>query len=458
MTDFRESGEAAPIESIDQLVDEFHQAGKPRDRWTIGTEYEKLAVDPATGQAIGFSGARGIETLLRELAERFDWEPQEENGRTIALRRARASITLEPGGQVELSGEPYRTLHEAREELATHVHELATIGGELGIAFLGLGMQPVSTLDEIEWVPKQRYSIMRDYMLRVGTLGHRMMKQTATVQANIDYADEADAMRKLRIGMASAPIVNAIFANSCISENRLNGQLSYRGYIWTDTDRARCGLLPFAFRSGASFRDYVDWALDVPLYFVLRGGRYRTEVTGVPFRRFLDTGLHGQRATLDDWRLHLTTLFPEVRLKGYIELRSADSQPPGRVLGLPALVKGVFYEPDCLDAADDLVKRWSFSDCSSLYADVTRSSMKARLKGIPVLELARELGSIAEEGLRRQAVLDGEGRDERLYLEPVRELLSAGRSPAQVIAERWSGPWKEQVAPLVADSGFPATP
>jgi glutamate--cysteine ligase len=458
MTDFRESGEAAPIESIDQLVDEFHQAGKPRDRWTIGTEYEKLAVDPATAQAIGFSGARGIETLLRELAERFDWEPQEENGRTIALRRARASITLEPGGQVELSGEPYRTLHEAREELATHVHELATIGGELGIAFVGLGMQPVSTLDEIEWVPKQRYAIMRDYMPRVGTLGHRMMKQTATVQANIDYADEADAMRKLRIGMATAPIVNAIFANSCISENRLNGQLSYRGYIWTDTDRARCGLLPFAFRPGASFRDYVDWALDVPLYFVLRGGRYRTEVTGVPFRRFLDTGLDGQRATLDDWRLHLTTLFPEVRLKGYIELRSADSQPPGRVLGLPALVKGVFYEPDCLDAADDLVKRWSFSDCSSLYADVTRSSMKARLKGIPVLELARELGSIAEEGLRRQAVLDGEGRDERLYLEPVRELLSAGRAPAQVIAERWSGPWKEQIPPLVTDSGFPATP
>jgi glutamate--cysteine ligase len=316
----------------------------------------------------------------------------------------------------------------------------------------------VSTLDGIEWVPKQRYAIMRDYMPRVGTLGHRMMKQTATVQANIDYADEADAMRKLRIGMATAPIVNAIFANSCISENRLNGQLSYRGYIWTDTDRARCGLLPFAFRPGASFRDYVDWALDVPLYFVLRGGRYRTEVTGVPFRRFLDTGLDGQRATLDDWRLHLTTLFPEVRLKGYIELRSADSQPPGRVLGLPALVKGVFYEPDCLDAADDLVKRWSFSDCSSLYADVTRSSMKARLKGIPVLELARELGSIAEEGLRRQAVLDGEGRDERLYLEPVRELLSAGRAPAQVIAERWSGPWKEQMAPLVADSGFPATP
>jgi len=458
MTDFRASGEAAPIESIDQLVDEFHQAAKPRERWTIGTEYEKLAVDPRTGKAVPFSGARGIETLLRELAERFTWEPQEENGRTIALRRGRASITLEPGGQVELSGEPYRTLHETREEFATHVHELATVGSELGIAFVGLGMQPVSALEDIEWVPKQRYAIMRDYMPRVGTLGHRMMKQTATVQANIDYADEADAMRKLRIGMATSPLVNAIFANSCISESRLNGQLSYRGYIWTDTDRARCGLLPFVFRAGASFRDYVAWALDVPLYFVLRDGRYRTEVTGIPFRRFLESGLDGHPATLDDWRLHLTTLFPEVRLKGYIELRSADSQPPARVLGLPALVKGMFHEPDCLDAIDDMVKRWTFADCSELYADVTRSSMRARMKGIAVLELARELGSIAEEGLRRQRALDGEGRDERVYLEPVRELLSAGRSPAQVIAERWSGPWKGQAAPLVADSGFPSTP
>jgi glutamate--cysteine ligase len=234
--------------------------------------------------------------------------------------------------------------------------------------------------------------------------------------------------------------------------------MSYRGYIWTDTDRARCGLLPFAFRAGASFRDYVGWALDVPLYFVLRSGRYRTEVTGVPFRKFLETGLDGQPATLDDWRLHLTTLFPEVRLKGYIELRSADSQPPARVLGLPALVKGIFHEPDCLDAADDLVKRWSFDDCRALYAEVTRRSMGARMKGIQVLELARELGAIADEGLRRQRALDCEGRDERVYLEPLRELLSGGRSPAQVIAERWSGPWKEQVAPLVADSGFPATP
>ena len=458
MTDFRASGEAAPIESIDQLVEEFHSSAKPCERWTIGTEYEKLAVDARTGQAAPFSGARGIEVLLRELAERFGWEPQEENGRTVALRRGAASITLEPGGQVELSGEPYRTLHETREELATHVRELSEIACDLGMLFVGVGMQPVSALDDIEWVPKRRYAIMRDYMPRVGTLGHRMMKQTATVQANIDYADERDAMHKLRVGMATSPIVNAIFGNSCISENTLNGQMSYRGHIWTDTDRARCGLLPFAFRPGASFRDYVSWALDVPLYFVLRDGAYRTEVTGVPFRRFLETGLDGEPARLDDWRLHLTTLFPEVRLKGYLELRSADSQPPGRVLALPALVKGIFHDDDCLDAADDLAKRWTFEDCAGLYRDVTRGGMAARMKGIPVAELARELHAIADEGLRRQRELDGEGRDERIYLEPIREFISAGRSPAQLTAERWARSLTGRVEGLLAESAFPVSP
>jgi glutamate--cysteine ligase len=458
MTDFRASGEAAPIESIDQLVEEFHNSAKPRERWTIGTEYEKLAVDPHTGRATPFSGARGIERLLRELAERFAWEPQEENGRTIALRRGNASITLEPGGQVELSGEPYRTLHETRDELATHVRELSEIGRELGIAFLGLGMQPVSTLDEIEWVPKQRYAIMRDYMLRVGSMGHRMMKQTATVQANIDYADERDAMRKLRLGMATSPIVNAVFANSCISEGGVNGQLSFRGHIWTDTDRARCGLLPFAFRADASFADYISWALDVPLYFVLRKDRYRTEVTGVPFRRFLDTGLDGEPATLDDWRLHLTTLFPEVRLKGYLEIRSADSQPPDRVLAVPALVKGMLHETDCLDAVDDLVKRWSFEECTALYRDVTRGGMRARMKGIPVLDLARELYTIAAEGLRRQKEVDAEGRDERVYLDPIREYLSAGRSPAEMTLERWSKASTGRIDALIRDNAFPASP
>lgn len=454
MTDFRASGESVPIESVDQLVEEFHRAGKPRERWTIGTEYEKLAVEPGTARAIPFSGPAGVERLLIGLADRFGWEPQDEGGRTIALRRGGASITLEPGGQVELSGAPFKTLHETREELRVHVHELTAVGQELGMAFLGFGMQPVTPLAEIEWVPKQRYAIMRDYMPRVGSLGHRMMKQTATVQANIDYADESDAMRKLRIGMAVSPVVNAMFANSCISEGDLNGQMSYRGHVWSDTDRQRSGLLRFAFRRDASFQDYVEWALDVPLYFVLRDGRYRTEVTGLPFRRFLAAGLDGTPATFDDWRLHLTTLFPEARLKGYLEIRSADSQPPFRVLALPALVKGVFYDADCLDAAGDLVRRWTYEECVELYHLVTRGGMLVRMKGIRVLELARELVVIAGEGLRRQARLDDRGDDERRYLTPLVELLEAGRSAAEATAARWTSQGAGRVERLLADNAF----
>jgi glutamate--cysteine ligase len=443
MTDFHASAHATPIENVDQLVELLHRAGKPRDRWRIGTEYEKVAVDRQTGRAAPFSGPRGIEALLRGLAERYGWEPKEENGRTVALARGGASITLEPGGQLELSGEQCPTLHCTQKELATHVREVVSLGRELGIAFLGLGIQPVSRLDEIEWVPKQRYGIMGPYMTRVGTLGQRMMKQTATVQANIDYTDERDAMTKMRVGMGIAPLVNAMFANSSVSEGALNGYMSFRGHIWTDTDRARCGLLPFVFRDGAGFADYVQWALDVPLYFIVRRGRYVGEVTGIPFRRFLAEGTAGERATLDDWNLHLTTLFPEVRLKGYIELRSADSQPPERMLALPALVKGVFYEPDCLDAAWDLVKRWTFEERVALWQAVHREALLTRFGGLRVIELARELYAIAEEGLRRQHALDEAGRDERIHIERLGEQLETGRSPARVIAEKWRDEWAE---------------
>jgi len=444
MTDFRQSDRPVAIESIDQLVERFHLAGKPPAQWAIGTEYEKVVVDRTTGRAAPFSGPRGIETVLRTLAERFGWEPKDEDGRTVALLRAGASITLEPGAQLELSGEQCRTLHCTQQELATHVRELVSVGSELGLAFLGLGMQPISRLEEIEIVPKQRYRIMAPYMERVGALGLRMMKQTATVQANIDYADERDAMRKLRVGMGLAPILNAMFANSSLSEGGLNGYMSFRGHIWTQTDAARCGLLRLAFREGASFADYVEWALDVPLYFILRRGSYLTTVTGIPFRRFLTDGAAGERATIDDWNLHLTTLFPEVRLKGYIEFRSADSQPPERMLALPALVKGVFYERDCLDAAYDLVKRWSYDETDALWRQVHREALLARFRNVGVLELARELYSIAEEGLRRQHELDPAGRDERIYLERMGEQLAMGRSPARVIAEQWSADWDER--------------
>lgn len=454
MTDFRASAHAVPIERVDQLVEQFHAAGKPRADWKIGTEYEKLAVEAATGRAAPFDGPRGIERVLVELAERFGWTPRDEEGTVIALARDGVSITLEPGGQIELAGRPVDTLHEARDEVTTHVRELVAVGEDLGLAFLGLGCHPRSTLDEIGWVPKERYRIMREYMTRVGTMGHRMMKQTATVQANIDFESERDAMEKLRIGMGIAPIVNALFANSPLVDGAPSGHLSFRGHVWTDTDRARCGLLPFAFRDDAGFADYAAWALDVPMYFILRDGRYVTEVTGVPFRRFLDEGWHGQPATMDDWNLHLTTLFPEVRLKTFIEFRSADSQPPDRVLALPALSKGVFYTADCQQAGFDLVKRWSFDQVRELAADVTRAGFAARVKGIRVIELARELVAIADEGLRRQAAADVDGRDERQYLEPLSDVVERGRTPAEEILRQWNGPWEQRMERLVEASAL----
>ncbi len=450
MTDFQSSVDSQPIESVDQLVEELHAAAKPRSAWRVGTEYEKLAVDPATGRAAPFSGSAGIETVLRALADDFGWTPKEEAGRVVALKRSGVSITLEPGGQVELAGEACETLHCTRKELAAHVDELAAVGRRLGVAFVGLGIQPVSTLAEIGLVPKERYGIMAPYMERVGTLGLRMMKQTATVQANIDFADEADAMQKIRVGNRLAPVLNAMFANSCVLEGGLTRRKSFRGHVWTDTDNARCGLLPLAFGEGGCFEAYVQWALDVPMYFVLRDGRYVRDVTGVPFRRYLAEGAAGERATLDDWHLHLTTLFPEVRLKTYIEFRSADAPPPELVLAMPALVKGIYYESDCLGAAWDLGKSWSLDMCREALDEASTLALEGRLGRHRLADFAREACEIARDGLRRQRALDEAGRDESVYLEPLLELVEAGRAPADDTIERWTGPWGGDVGQLVA--------
>jgi len=452
MTDFRASADGVAIDRIGQLIEAFEKAGKPRSAWRIGVEHEKIGVDRATGRAAPFSGPRGIERLLDGLAARYRWERVQENGRTIALRRADLSITLEPGAQVELAGAPRETLHEARAELHMHLTEIAAVGNELGIAFLGLGIQPVSTVEEIELVPKERYGIMDPYMGRVGTLGRRMMRQTATVQANIDFADERDAMLKFRTGMRLAPLMNAIFANSCIVDGALSPYLSFRGHVWTDTDRARCGMLRLAWDEGAGFETYVRWALDVPVYFLLRDGHYTRNVAGIPFRRLLDGVAGLPRPNFDDWHLHLTTLFPEVRLKGFIEFRSTDAQPARTLLAPPALVKGLFYEPDCLAAAWDVVKSWSYDECVDLASSAVREGLAARMRRIQLREFAAELGSIASEGLRRLDRRDERGRNEAVYLEPTLELIAQGISPADQTSKQWMGEWNRQLERLVAGS------
>lgn len=436
------------IEKKEELEAFFHNAGKPRERWRVGTEYEKVGIDRNTAKAIPYSGPRGVEFILRELIDRFGWEPEEQDGHIIALARDNAQITLEPGGQIELSGEPCESIHCTHGEFTQHIRELLDVADRLDIVFLGLGMQPVSRLEEIEWVPKKRYRIMAPYMLKVGTLGQRMMKQTATVQANIDYHDEKDAMAKFRTGMGLTPILIAMFANSPISDGQLNGYRSFREHIWTDTDKNRSGLLKFTFFPDVSFAHYVEYALDVPMYFIVRRGEY-IDMTGLTFRQFLQHGYQGQRATIEDWSDHLTTLFPETRIKRYIEVRSADSQPPQLMPALPALVKGVFYDSDCLQAGWDLVKGWSWDERMEIYLASHRDALAARIKRYTLLDLAKELFEIAWEGLRRQAVLNAQGNDETIYLTPLKTLLSEGKCPADVLIEKWEGELQQDIKKLI---------
>ncbi len=442
------------ITKKEELEELFHSWGKPRDQWRVGTEYEKVGIDCRNGQAISYGGAAGVEAILKALVERYNWRPQIEDGHIIALTGERAEINLEPGGQIELSGEPCESIHCSNAEFTQHIHELLEVAERLGVAFLGLGMQPVSSLAEIEWVPKRRYRIMAPYMAKVGTLGHRMMKQTATVQVNIDYSDEQDAMAKFRTGMGICPLISAIFANSPISEGVLSGYKTIRGHIWTDTDRDRCGLLPFAFSPDVNFGNFVDYALDVPMYFIKRDGNY-IDFSGVPFRHFLAHGHMGHYATTDDWELHLTTLFPEVRIKRYMEIRSADSQSPEMMLSLSALVKGIFYEADCLEAAWDLVKGWSIDERMRLYHDAHREALGARIRHHSLLDLAKELFQIGWEGLKRQRILNSNGEDETLYLKSLQELLiHQGKCPADLIEEQWVGELAQDVNKLVAYSAY----
>jgi len=448
-----ETGTSPEITKRDQLIESFVHSAKPREQWRVGTEYEKVAVRRSDGRAVPYSGPRGIEALLRRLAERYGWEPIEEEGHVVALQGRKAAITLEPGGQVELSGEVCESVHCAAAEFAEHIDQIVTVGDDLDIAFLGLGMQPVTKPHEFELVPKKRYGIMWPHMARVGTLGQRMMTQTATVQVNVDYGSEADAMQKLRVGMGIGSLLTAMFANSPLSDGDLNGYKSFRGHIWTDTDNARSGLLRFVFDSGAGFEHYVEWALDVPMYFIVRGGAW-IDMTAHTFRDFMTHGFQGHRATMSDWSAHLTTLFPEARMKGYIEWRSCDSQAPELMLAVPALAKGLLYDSDCLQASWDLVKAWSWDERVELWHAVHKQALQTRIRRIELAEIARELVAIAIEGLHRQHTLDDAGRDESIYLERLEQMVARGRCPADAIIEQWIGAWNGDVQRLIEGSSY----
>jgi len=444
------------LETRDQLIGYFEEGAKPRERWRVGTEYEKVTVSAEDGRALPFSGPRGVEHILKRLAERYGYEPVAEGGRMIALKGERASITIEPGGQIELSGEQCETIHCAQAEFAKHIEQLTEVGHEVNAVVLGLGMQPVSTIDEIELLPKTRYRIMYPYMARKGRLGQRMMKQTAGVQANLDYSDEADAMRKLRVSMGLVPLLYAMFANSPLCDGRLNGYQSFRGHIWSDTDNDRCGMLGFVFRDDAGFEDYTDYALDVPMYLIERDHRYfdLTRPPGITFREFMRSGWNGHRATLEDWANHLTTIFTEVRLKQYIEVRTADSQPPSLMLAMPALFKGILYDDDCMTGAWDLVKRWSFEERLELVDTAQKVGLDARAGRVTLKDLAQEALMIASVGLERQNARNARGEDESVYLLRMLDQVRNGQNQASLTIDRWKGRWNYDVNRLVEGCAY----
>src|ERR1700704_3617825 len=426
----RDVVDLTPIESRDELVAWFEKGSKPKSAFRVGTEHEKFAFTVDEHKPVPYEGRRSIRSLLVGMQHLLGWEPIMDGGNIIGLADVTGggAISLEPGGQFELSGAPVETIHQTSAELMAHLAQLREIARPLGIGFLGLGMSPKWTLAETPGMPKSRYKIMTSYMPKVGIHGLDMMYRTCTVQTNLDFSSEADMVKKLRVSLALQPVSTALFANSPFTEGKPNGLLSFRSEIWRDTDNQRAGMLPFAFEPGMGFERYVDYALDVPMYFVKRDDEY-IDVSGKSFRDLFAGKLPGHGnlgATASDWVNHVSTIFPEVRLKRFLEMRGADAGPWRRLPAHPAFWVGLLYDDASLDAAWDLVKEWTAEERQKLRDDVPRLGFKAVIRGRTMLELARQCLDLADAGLKRRKRLDGEGRDETRYLAPLKEFVARG--------------------------------
>ena len=437
--------ENAPlIESRDVLLEVMAVGGKPKSEWRVGTEHEKHVYRKAPLSPVPYAGDDGVHALLKGIEGRTGWHPFFDRGNPIGLRNLGAvgGISLEPGGQFELSGAPQLTIHDAAAELDAHLEDCRIIGGPLNIHFLGLGVTPLWSVAEIPAMPKSRYGIMTRYMQEVGTLGTSMMYRSATVQANLDFSDEADMVKKLRVSLALQPIVTALFANSPFIDGKPSGYLSFRSHIWLNTDRARTGMLPFAFEDGFGFDRYAEYALDVPMYFVIRKGEY-INVAGESFRAFMQgklPQLPGERPTVKDWENHLSTLFPEVRLKQFLEQRGADMGDRGHVLALAAIWTGLLYDSESLDAAWDLVSDWTDAERQTLRDEVPRTAIQTPFRGGTVADIARLVVDLADDGLRRRKHL-ANGKDETIFLDPLNETLDLGKTQAERWLDKYNGEW-----------------
>src|SRR5579884_3088212 len=447
---------ATPITDKRQLV-EFHASGsKPPAAWRCGTEHEKFVFRRSDRRRVPYEGPDGIGELLNRMT-RFGWRPVFEENNVIALENdERCSITLEPGGQFELSGAPLETVHQTCDEVHEHLRQVREVCDELGLGMIGLGFDPKSRREEIGWMPKGRYRIMRDYMPKVGGHGLDMMLRTCTVQTNLDYGSEADMVRKFRVSLALQPVAVALFANSPFVEGKPSGFQSYRSRVWTDTDPDRCGTVPFVFEDGFGFERYVDYMLDVPMYFSYRDGHY-VDLAGRSFREFLAgrlPELPGARPTLKDWADHATTAFPEVRLKNYLEMRGADGGPWNRLCPLPAFWVGLLYDATALDAAWDLVKDFSMAERHALRDGVPRHALKLPFRGATVRELALEALKIAGHGLARRHRLNAHGASEAVFLEPLIEFAEADQTPAERKLELFRTEWNGSVDPVFREFAY----
>ena len=444
------------IESLDQLAAPMAAGEKPREAWRIGTEHEKFVYDTGDHHAPSYAEPGGIRDLLMALTE-FGWEPIIEGGNVIAMKGDDGTVSLEPAGQLELSGAPLENLHQTCAETGRHLSQVKAIGDRIGKAFLGLGMWPDKTRAELPIMPKGRYDIMLRHMPRVGTMGLDMMLRTCTIQVNLDYSSEADMVKKFRTSLALQPLATALFANSPFTEGKPNGFLSYRSHIWSDTDPARTGMLPFVFEDGFGYERYVDYMLDVPMYFVFRDGKY-IDAAGHSFRDFLKgelSVLPGERPRLSDWTDHLSTAFPEVRLKSFLEMRGADGGPWSRICALPALWVGLLYDQGALDAAWDLVKDWDMEGREALRTAVPKLGLDAPLPGGGTLrKIAAEVIDISRSGLAARNCLNAGGDNETGYLEPLAQIVASGKVPAERLLDLYNDEWGGDLSKVYAVKSF----
>ncbi len=457
----REQGaQSATIETRDDLVRWIAAGEKPKAEWRIGTEHEKFVFRTGSLAPVPYEGPDGIRALMQELIQRYGWIAINEGENVIALKRPEGekggTISLEPGGQFELSGAPLETLHETAAETDEHLREVLDVGEDLAIGFLGVGFSPKWRLEDVPHMPKKRYQVMTRYMPTVGSRGLDMMYRTATVQVNLDFGSEADMVKKLRVSLALQPIATALFASSPFTEGRPNGFQSMRSEVWRDTDKRRTGMLPFVFEDGMGYERYVEYALDVPMYFVYRDGNY-IDVAGSSFRDFIAgrlIGFEGERPTVDDWADHLTTLFPEVRLKRFLEMRGADGGRWGTIAALSAFWTGILYDETALEHAWRMVRDWTTEEREELRNSVPKSALATRFRSLTVRDLARQALRISRLGLKNRGRINSRNQDETVYLAPLERFAGDGRTLSDELLRRYSGDWHGNIDHIFEEFAF----